>query len=40
MNYRLDIPQDRDDVVAYLASVSGTLYFPFRSFFQPQKVRP
>ena len=22
MNYRLDIPQDRDDVVAYLASVS------------------
>jgi cytochrome c len=23
MNYRLDLPQDRDDVVAYLASVSG-----------------
>jgi len=23
MNYRLDIPQDREDVVAYLASVSA-----------------
>ena len=23
MNYRMDIPQDRDDVVAYLASVSA-----------------
>jgi cytochrome c len=23
MNYRLDLPQDRDDVVAYLASVSA-----------------
>ena len=25
MNYRLDLPQDRDDVVAYLASVSAPL---------------
>jgi cytochrome c len=25
MNYRLDLPQDRDDVVAYLASVSVPL---------------
>lgn len=25
MNYRMDIPQDRDDVVAYLASVSAPI---------------
>jgi cytochrome c len=28
MNYRLDIPQDREDVVAYLASVSAAPTIP------------